>query len=272
MDRFLAIAISSADAFAPCMDVVEASLAALGGAERRACGVGEQGPNGVPLLHHRPLLPGQAAAAFHHLKEGGFALVQTAELSPDTVFRSHQTPPFKDRRWLWTLGGDLQDRDPDEIPPLAIPDFLQTKQRGTHPGEITFLQFQAFLHSFGDLRRGTAELPVLVHSLESALSLIPSRYTGGPFFAAAAELRALLIQTRGVELWMRTLGSSADDSPPDDTLRIPTGFRPGRAVAVTNVRPEAPEWTPLPPHCRVVVDRIAQTSITPLDSPEDALS
>ena len=265
MDRFLAIAISNAEAFAPCMDVIESSLHALGGSERRACGVGEQGPDGVPLLHHRPLLPGDATAAFHHLQEGGFALVQTTPLASDAAFRSQQTPPFKDRRWLWTLAGDLQLREQGEAPPLAIPEFLQARRRGTHPGETTFLQFQAFLHSFGDLRRGTAELPVLTRALESALSLVPGRYDGGPFLAAAAELRAMLIQSEGMPLWMRTLGDTDESSPPDTTLRIPTGFRPGRAVIVTNVPPESSDWTALPPHCRVVIDRIGQTLVTPLE-------
>jgi hypothetical protein len=263
VDRFLAIAISNREAFAPCMDVVETALAALSGTERRACGVGEQGADGEPLLQQRPLAPGQAADAFQHLQSGGFALVQTSRLAEDAVFRSQQTPPFKDKRWLWTLAGDLQEREDSINPPLAIPDFLQARRRGTHPGEVSFLQFLAFLHSFGNLRREAVPLSPIERALESTLSLIPTRYEGGPFLAAAAEQRVMLIQSHGMPLWIRALGEEDTTAAPDETLRIPTGFRPGRALAVTNVPPDGSEWRALSPHCRIIVDRIGQTRITP---------
>ncbi|MCK5798158.1 MAG: class II glutamine amidotransferase [Deltaproteobacteria bacterium] len=129
---------------------------------------------GQPLLHKQPraaAAPFDIVDATHDLKTPLF-LGQIRE-AWDLPNRNENTPPFRFRRWTFTLSGTPPHMDAvrDEVNE-AIPKFIQRNIRGRTNAEIIFHLLLAFLNDAGKLDDPRTEGAPIARALTSTLSYV----------------------------------------------------------------------------------------------------
>lgn len=209
MAQFLAIHGSDASLLG-CVLRKYAGKLVLGEAEPSA-GVGFFQSDDV-LLRKRPLA-GQVAAP-ERLAEGvesEAALVcsgSVAQVPPSRSFREENTLPFRFKRWLFALAGDLAALEPGRAQlAAALPDSLRRSAKGDSGAECLFLSFLARLRDAGRLDDFDVDAPTAARALAAAVGAAEraAETTGSSplrFAAIATNGRVLATLRRGHPLWL----------------------------------------------------------------------
>lgn len=138
-------------------------------------------------------------------------------------FRTHNTHPFRMRRWLFAHTGTIGRFEAiEENLRASLPDFLLRNVRGTTDSEIFFHLVLSFLHDAGQLDNPDVEATVVASAVRSAVAMVDrlSAEVRGPQATLNLVLtngRRMLALRRGAPMaWTerRGLHDPPDDVPP----------------------------------------------------------
>jgi hypothetical protein len=259
MNPLLLLAVSDKRVHPSFIDAIQPAWTSMTSESKVACGIGEIGPGGEPLVTRRPLNVGADFPSFHHLPNGGFATMQTCPITAGSAFSNADVPVYKYHRWMWTMCSNLKLLEEAAGHILPVPDHIFAQQRDEGPNQEIFLQCLAFMQSYRLLRKLAPTLDSIKRSFDAALSLVDTRYEGKQgedpqFVATLVEQRIMIIQTLNTPMWLKFLGEDKED-PIDENLRTPMGLQPPRGVAISNLSSEEDDWEALPPSCTIIIDR-----------------
>jgi hypothetical protein len=181
-------------------------------------------------------------------------LLACAQVSPVR----EQTPPFRFRRWLFAVGGDLEalGRLRGKVAE-RLPDFVRTEFGGASPGELAFGMFLADLHRASRLDDPLMDAPAVGETLArtaETIARLSGEVEGGPVRATyvASNGRALAVAASGqaaswkVQEGLEALPGGPPDPAMNDFKQVAEGLRRFRAVIVASGAPTGgPGWREL---------------------------
>ncbi len=226
--------------------------------------------NGEVLHKKRPRMPGTPAKApvdWEGIAGDVRSDCALLHLRQPTVgdFTSHDTHPFRLRRWLFAHTGTI-DRFEAVRDTLAgsLPDFLLRNVRGKTDSELLFHTLLSFLHDAGQLGRPDVDPAAVVGAIRTGVALVDrlvAEVQGEP-----AVLNLMLTNgrhfsalRRGAPLgWVERRGRF---DPPEDLVPPSSGAQTLRYVMAASGPAAANAWVELPEGAILEVDRDLVASV-----------
>ena len=224
---------------------------------------------GGEVLHKKRPSLSEADVDFQELAKDVQSDCVVMHLRQPTVgdFRSHNTHPFRFRRWMFAHTGTVDRFDAlEDRLRETLPDFLRRNVRGRTDSEQVFHVILSFLHDVGQLdaidvdtnavlgalRAGVALVDRLVAEVggnDSALNMLLTN--GRHMFAVRRGSPMMFVERRGLH------------DPPDHlTPSKPNAPTTLRYVMVVSDGPNTPpDWTGLEDRSVAVIDRNLEVSV-----------